>query len=310
MGAPVVPRLTHEALLYESESSFLSPAARFCLDGLAQGEKVLAVLKRHNMDLLRGALESDAAAVEWVPADEWYEAPGRTLAAYHRYVEQHTVTFPAVRLIGEPGWRAAGLAEEAEWTRYESMINLAFARSSARILCAYDARTQPERVIADVPRTHPLLRTETGTVASDDFVDPADFTHAADHLPLPPPPPGCTPIPFDRDLSVMRARVTQEANRLGVDGELRERLMLAVNEVVTNAVEHGGGHGEVRLWFDAGTLLCEVTDPGLMKARCPGYVPPARPTDRGHGLWVVRQLCELLEIRANDTGTCVRLHLR
>jgi hypothetical protein len=47
-----------------------------------------------------------------------------------------------------------------------------------------------------------------------------------------------------------------------------------------------------------------------MKARCPGYVPPARPTDRGHGLWVVRQLCELLEIRANDTGTCVRLHLR
>ncbi|GAA3315708.1 hypothetical protein [Nonomuraea dietziae] len=41
--------------------------------------------------------------------------------------------------------------------------------------------------------------------------------------------------------------------RLGADQT--DRLMLAVNEVATNAVEHGGGHGRIRMWIDGDVLV-------------------------------------------------------
>ncbi|MFG1943853.1 anti-sigma factor RsbA family regulatory protein [Nonomuraea sp. NPDC048826] len=313
MSASVTPRLTHQALLYDSDAAFLSAAAAFCRAGLDHGEKVLAVVGRPNLDPLRSALADDAADVELVPADEWYTAPGRTLAAYHRYVERHSVAHPGVRVIGEPVWQGRSPAEEAEWTRYESMINVAFAGSRATILCPYDTRTLPERITADARRTHPALDDPSAgpeAAPNPGYTDPEEFAHAADHLPLPAAPPDVEPILFGADLAAMRRRVARRAFALGAARELRERLLLAAHEVAANAVEHGGGHGRILLWLDGGTLLCEVDDPGRMNAPYAGYLPPAFPTDRGHGLWVVRQLCDLVEVRTGDTGTCLRLHLR
>ena len=35
------------------------------------------------------------------------------------------------------------------------------------------------------------------------------------------------------------------------------------------------------------------------------------PDDRGHGLWLVNQVCDLVEIRTSKAaGTVIRLHLR
>ena len=39
-------------------------------------------------------------------------------------------------------------------------------------------------------------------------------------------------------------------------------LVLAVNEVATNSVVHGGGKGSFRIWRDAGALSCEIRDAG------------------------------------------------
>ena len=37
---------------------------------------------------------------------------------------------------------------------------------------------------------------------------------------------------------------------------------------------------------------------------------PIPDAGRGHGLWVVNQLCDLVELRTGSTGTTVRLHMR
>jgi hypothetical protein len=34
------------------------------------------------------------------------------------------------------------------------------------------------------------------------------------------------------------------------------------------------------------------------------------PDGRGHGLWLVNQVCDLVELRSGDAGTTVQLHMR
>ncbi|MGW0811570.1 anti-sigma factor RsbA family regulatory protein [Nonomuraea sp. NPDC002799] len=301
--------LVHQALIYDGDAAFLSATLGFCRDGLERDEQVLAVTTEANIALLAGALGDDAARVEFVPAGDWYDAPGRTLAAYSRYVDAHKGPRSRVRIIGEPVWHGRNPLEEAEWTRYESVINAAFAGSPASIVCPYDTRVLPAHIVAGARRTHPALL--TGSTAQDSLAyhEPAHFARAADRLPLPPVPAGAAWIPFDDDLAEMRRLVSVQAFVLGLSQRQAARLLLAVNELATNAVQHGAGHGSIRLWADEPAISCEVTDQGRMDLPLAGYLPPAPGAARGHGLWSVRQLCDLVEIRAGRSGTQIRLHL-
>ncbi|MGC4786316.1 ATP-binding protein [Micromonospora sp. DT178] len=74
-----------------------------------------------------------------------------------------------------------------------------------------------------------------------------------------------------------------------------EDFVLAVHELVTNVVRHGGGSGEVRLFQHSGLLTCQVSDdgPGL------GEVDVALPSpgEVGHrGLWLAQQLTKGLMV--------------
>jgi anti-sigma regulatory factor (Ser/Thr protein kinase) len=303
------PVLIHQALIYDSDESFLSATLGFCRDGLDQGERVLAVTTAANLALLAEGLGDAADDMEFVTADAWYDAPGRTLTAYGRYVDVHKVRHGRVRIIGEPVWHGRSQAEESEWTRYESVINAAFADSPAWIVCPYDARVLPEQIVADARRTHPALLVGSGAQASPHYSEPDRFTCATDHLPLPPLPDAAVEIRFGADLAAMRRQVQAWAIAYELTGEQAERLLLAVNEVAANAVQHGAGHGRIRLWADKASIVCDVLDLGQLDHPYPGYLPPDPAAGRGHGLWVVRQLCDVLQIRAGEQGTQFRLHL-
>ncbi|HZD01048.1 MAG TPA: hypothetical protein VFA46_12910 [Actinomycetes bacterium] len=45
-----------------------------------------------------------------------------------------------------------------------------------------------------------------------------------------------------------------------------------------------------------------------MEAPFPGHLPPNLDTEHGRGLWLTRQLCELLEPRTIPGGSLIRLH--
>ena len=78
-----------------------------------------------NIELLRAGLGGAADRVEFVDARGWYDAPGRTLAAYNSYVNTHSPAHRRIRVIGEPVWHGRDERQEAEWTRYEAMLNVA-----------------------------------------------------------------------------------------------------------------------------------------------------------------------------------------
>ncbi|MFC8448857.1 anti-sigma factor RsbA family regulatory protein [Kitasatospora sp. NPDC057223] len=305
--------LTHQGLVYGSDEEFLAATAPFCLDGLHDGDAVLAVTTPANTDLLRQALGDAAAQVEFVAADDWYRAPGRTLGDYYRYVGRHTAKgrHRQVRVIGEPVWHGRDETETAEWTRYEAAINIAFASCPAWIVCPYDTRALPEAVVADARRTHPHLLTGPAAQASDHYLAPTAPDGAWQRR-LDGGPAGGTrsTMRFGADLGPARAFVARAASALGLSPAGTQRLVFAVNEVATNAVQHGGGSGQVTLSRTGHRLVCDITDPGPAAADWyAGYLPPDPAQERGHSLWTVRQLCDLVEIHTHEGGTSVRLHL-
>ncbi|PWR09016.1 ATP-binding protein [Micromonospora acroterricola] len=107
----------------------------------------------------------------------------------------------------------------------------------------------------------------------------------------------------------LRHAVADAARSAGLVGHGLEDFVLAVHELVTNVVRHGGGSGEVRLWQHHDLLTCQVSDngPGL------GEVDVALPSpgEVGHrGLWLAQQLTERLMIDNSGQGTTASVTAR
>ena len=56
--------------------------------------------------------------------------------------------------------------------------------------------------------------------------------------------------------------------------------------------------------------MCEVRDEGRVSDPLVGRVRPTIDRRDGRGLWLVHQLCDLVQIRSGDDGTVVRAHVR
>jgi hypothetical protein len=62
------------------------------------------------------------------------------------------------------------------------------------------------------------------------------------------------------------------------------------------------------VWRSPGEVVCQLQDSGNVTDPLAGRWRPAdRPT--GHGLWVVNQVCDLVELRTGPYGTVVRMHM-
>ncbi len=120
------------------------------------------------------------------------------------------------------------------------------------------------------------------------------------------------PVRYAVDLAhiaTVRHAVAEFAAWHGLRDRPAADFVLAVNELVTNAVQHGGGSGDVRLWRTGAAIWCEVTDrgPGLPEHIPDGYHLPSPQAYGGRGLWLVHQLCDRVEIRTGGAGTTVRV---
>jgi signal transduction histidine kinase len=109
------------------------------------------------------------------------------------------------------------------------------------------------------------------------------------------------------DLSPLRQRIAVYADAHGLHGHALDGYILAVNEVVANAIAHGGGCGRLRMWSDGERLRCQISDsgPGLTPRSLSPHRPPLSATG-GRGLWMARQFCHL-DIRSSPYGTTVEL---
>lgn len=110
------------------------------------------------------------------------------------------------------------------------------------------------------------------------------------------------------DVQRARRRARALTRRYGCDDERAARFELAVHEVCANAVLHGRG-GYYGMWRAADELACEVIDAGPGISASPSSAPPQVSSAAGSGLWLIRQMCERVEIESRPGWTRVRLHL-
>lgn len=176
-SSTVSPRLLrHRALEYGSADEFLASTVPFLMEGIARAETVLVVTAVRQIRWLGDALGDDASHVEFRESSEWYRSPTGALNDYREFIkDRFECGAPWIRILGEPVWAGRSDAEVAEWTRYESMINLSFASAPATIMCPYDARAVPEGVLADARHTHPQVAGAGNATTSTTYREPEQF---------------------------------------------------------------------------------------------------------------------------------------
>ena len=301
----------HEALLYSGDDGFLEGTMPFVREGLAAEEPMLLVLSAAKIKRIRAELNGDGDRILFADMAAIGSNPARIIPAWRRFLDEHGVNGRPVRGIGEPIWPGRSPDELVECQRHEALLNVAFAYAPAfRLLCPYDITALDAAVVDEAARSHPFLVEDGVQRASAGyrglFAIAAPFAE-----PLPAPPASARELPFDdASLPAVRQLVAARAAEAGFGHTRTRDLVLAVNEVATNSIIHGGGSGTLRVWTDTRWLVCEFEDGGRIVDPLAGRREPRPGHEDGRGLWIANQVCDLVQVRTFEASSVVRLHMR
>jgi anti-sigma regulatory factor (Ser/Thr protein kinase) len=116
--------------------------------------------------------------------------------------------------------------------------------------------------------------------------------------------------PFDYEvLSSVRHRMARICADAGLDGRRLDDFVLAVNELMTNAVRYADGIGRLSVWCADKILYCEISDdgPGIPPERVKADKRPSPLALNGRGLWLARQLTDRMTVDTGPAGTTIQL---
>jgi anti-sigma regulatory factor (Ser/Thr protein kinase) len=301
----------HEALLYRGDDDFVEATLPWIRDALADDEPILVVIDAAKIARLRRELGAGAERVAFADMAEVGANPARIIPAWREFVDAHGGRGRRLRGIGEPISAQRSADELVECQRHEALLNVAFAGADDFwLLCPYDVDALDAEVVAKAHHSHPTVVAEGAPLGSAAYQG-RDTAAGPFAEPLPAPPADADELAFAAGtLAAVRRLVRRRARDNGLAPERADDLVLAVNEVATNSIRHGGGRGVLRIWQRAGALVCEVADAGRIADPLAGRRRPRGGQSGGHGLWLCNQVCDLVQLRTFASGSVVRLHTR
>ena len=297
----------HDALLYRGVDELASVVVDFVAEGAEQGECALIALPGSHARTVRGALDDAGGEATVVDMAQLGRNPGRITPFVKQFVRRHEGN---VRFVGEPIWAGRQPCEINECVRHEALINLAFEDSGVPILCPYDTERLDDAVLEDAERTHPTILAGGKRRNSRRYKGWEDGL-AAGSRPLAELGRPQGELEFERgDLSLVRSVVRRQLERVELPHARAHGLVLAANEAASNSVVHGGSSaGRLRVWQVGEGVVCEITDPGRIADPLAGRTRPPLDAETGRGMWLMNQVCDLVETRSDEGGTTVRLHV-
>ena len=301
--APEQGALRHVAFFYRDPAERRAQMLSFARDGLAQGEPLFIAVPAAR------ALGDQLAAEpgEFVCSDitDAGRNPARIIPELRAFLDKHDGQ--RVRVIGEPIWPGRSPAGIREVIRHEALVNLAFPEARATFMCAFDVTWLSPAAISGVRRTHPEHLGGGRPAATPDQAPVWQIPPDCDR-PLSPPPPSAETLSYETDLAPVRRLVETHALRTRLAAERVPDLVLAASEIAANTLGHTTSGGTFHVWHDEEEILCQVHDQGWIADPLAGRVrrPPG---SRGHGLFLVNHVCDLVELRTSRSGTTVRMHM-
>lgn len=117
------------------------------------------------------------------------------------------------------------------------------------------------------------------------------------------------PFVYTTNLSEVRALAEKQARMAGLPDDRVVDFVIAVSEVAGNTVRHAHSVGSIEIWSDDHELVCEISDKGVIADPTVGTQPPPLNSNGGHGLWLVHQVCDQVELHSDQNGTVIRMHM-
>jgi anti-sigma regulatory factor (Ser/Thr protein kinase) len=297
--------LGHHALFYHDQREYVARVSDFVHTGLARGEPAFITVPAARADLLRTQLGQAPGRVTYADMAETGHNPARIIPDLRTFIDSQGGG--RARIVTEPAWPERSAAELREAIRHEALINVAFAGAPASILCPYPAAGLARDVIRGARHTHPAVVRDGQPRANPGY-------GGADSLPphydaaLPDPPARAEAVSYRSELRALRLLVAKHAGRCGLSADRTASLVLAVGEIIANTLRHTSGRGTLHVWHTRDEMLCQVRDEGWITDPLAGRVHRSA-IEPGHGLWVVNQVCDLVELRTGRSGTTIRLHM-
>jgi anti-sigma regulatory factor (Ser/Thr protein kinase) len=297
----------HEALFYRGDDGFLAGLLPFVREGLECDEAVVVAEPRDRLEQLRDALGDDASSVQFLDMAEIGQNPARILGVWARTLQECTDAGRRLRGVGEPAFVGRRDAEFAECRLHELLLNHAFDGGAPwRLLCPYDEEHLPRAVTRGALHTHPQAGPPAGRRPSGQYVSGGALDALA--APLTPRAEAALRGTYGADdIPATRRTVAHYARTVGLSEDQVEVLALAASELATNSIRHGGGTGTVAMWLEPGAAIVEFSDSGRVTDPLTGRLMPPLEQEGGRGVYLVNQLCDLVQLRSSEQGTVIRV---
>ena len=300
----------HRTLFYGTSGEFLADCLDFVRGGLTAGEPVLVAVPGPNLAPMRARLGESGKRVSFLDMSIAGRNPGRVISGVLRpFLDEHAGR--PVRIIAEATWPGRTAMEYPACIQHEALVNLSFTGQNASLLCPYNAVALAPSVLMDAARTHPVIVQGGRPANSASYGDPM---HVAQdyNRPLPEPPVVGDTILIDAAATprTVRRFVHGAGRSAGMEAGQLADLLLAVDEIVMNTIVHTHRPGILTIWQEGDWVACEVQDSGHILDPLVGR-RPATPFDvRPRGLRLVHDVCDLVRMHSDETGTTIRVWVR
>lgn len=305
-----MPAFRHEVLCDDTDAGFAPALAVVIREALEAGSSIVVAASGPHTEAIRDHLGTSADAVTTVDLDGRGANPGRHIDLWSALLDAELASGRTLLGVSAPMCRERHPAELDECIVHEHLANLAFAGNARfRLVCACEARATPPDLVDAFVAAHPLLHTPAGAQANPDHrpVGPTDLLSG--HL----SPAGRPVAALDiaaGTLPALRQRVRAVAVEAGMGPSERvDDLVLAASEIAANSVLHGGGEGHMVLWVEDRSVWCQVDDGGHITDPLIGRRRARDEAQGGRGIWIAHQVCDLVQVRSDVTGTTVRMRM-
>ena len=296
--------LSHLAFFYHGADDYLEHVLAFVRAGLAGSEPVFVALPGGLGWRVQAAAGPAGRLLAVADMNELGRNPARITLALSTFASEHAGQ--RIRIVTESLWRGRSDAEAAEVMKHEALVQLALGPADAEILCPYNAAELGPALIDCACLAHPEIFERGRRRPSSGYRPGAGVPAEAE---LPPPPAAAEFIAYRTHLSPVRALVDRYAEAAGLSADRRADLVLAVSELAANTLTHTAGGGTAHIWTSGHEIICQVHDGGWITDLMAGRKRPPPDAD-GQGLWVVNDVCDLVERRSGPGGTTTRVHFR